>query len=61
VGKIQSRKQQKGLREFDNPQSYPGQEARDVCGCESEDFEGNESALGKVSSSGQKIDKLTEF
>jgi len=33
---------------FDQPGTKGRKEAGDVCGCESEDFEGNKSAMGKV-------------
>jgi len=48
VGKIPSREEQESVREFDNPRSRSGQEARFVCGCESEDFKSNKGTMGKV-------------
>jgi len=48
VGKIPSQEEQEGAREFDNPRSRSGQEARIVCGCQSEDFKGNQGAMGEI-------------
>ena len=48
MGKIPSREEQEGAREFDNPRSRSGQEARIVCGCQSEDFKGNKGEVGEV-------------
>src|SRR6266446_7641161 len=38
----------KSVGRFDHPGTKGRKETCDVCGCESEDFEGNESAVGKV-------------
>ena len=55
MGKIPSREEQEGVREFDNPRSRSGQEARVVGSCESEDFKGDKGAVGKVSSTGEEV------
>jgi hypothetical protein len=51
VGKIQVREEQEGVREFDNPRSRAGQEARFVSGGKDEDFKGSKGAVGKASAS----------
>src|ERR1700674_3085494 len=38
----------KSFGRFDQPRTKHRKEAGDVCGCESEDFEGNKSAMGEV-------------
>jgi hypothetical protein len=48
MGRIPSREEQKGVKEFDNPRSHASQEASDVRRCEGEDFKGIKGAVGKV-------------
>src|SRR6266850_5123264 len=38
----------KSFGRFDQPRTRGRKEVGDVCGCESADFEGNKSAMGKV-------------
>jgi hypothetical protein len=48
AGTSQAESGGESLGRFDQPRTKDRKEARDVCGCESEDFEGNKRTMGKV-------------